>query len=380
MEIKLVQLQNILLMSTPKRKALLLVGGFGTRLRPLTFTKAKPLVEFINKPILVHQIEALKKVGVSEVVLAINYNAEKMFSYLKEFEKDYNIKITVSKEDTPMDTAGPIGLAKSILQDAEDIFVFNADVTCEFPLEDMLAFHKKHGKEGTIATTQVKDPSRFGVIVTDENRKILKFVEKPKEFVGDRINAGLYIFSNKILNRIEPKRTSIEREIFPKMAQDEQLYAFHMNGFWADIGKPKDYLYGTQLFLNDSYEKNNKNVIFAPISDNIGKNVVIGKNVKIEEGCIIGPNVVIGEGCEIKSGTRIKNSVLLQNCVVNNNCFIENSIIGWNSHIGKWCRVQDYSVLGEDVTVRDEFLLKNNIVLPNVTIKSNPKEGEILLA
>ena len=367
-------------MSTPKRKALLLVGGFGTRLRPLTFTKAKPLVEFINKPILVHQIEALKKVGVSEVVLAINYNAEKMFSYLKEFEKDYNIKITVSKEDTPMDTAGPIGLAKSILQDAEDIFVFNADVTCEFPLEDMLAFHKKHGKEGTIATTQVKDPSRFGVIVTDENRKILKFVEKPKEFVGDHINAGLYIFSNKILNRIEPKRTSIEREIFPKMAQDEQLYAFHMNGFWADIGKPKDYLNGTQLFLNDSYEKNSKNVIFAPISDSIGKNVVIGKNVKIEEGCIIGPNVVIGEGCEIKSGTRIKNSVLLQNCVVNNNCFIENSIIGWNSHIGKWCRVQDYSVLGEDVTVRDEFLLKNNIVLPNVTIKSNPKEGEILLA
>ena len=365
---------------TPKRKALLLVGGFGTRLRPLTFTKAKPLVEFINKPILVHQIEALKKVGVSEVVLAINYNAEKMFSYLKEFEKDYNIKITESKEDTPMDTAGPIGLAKSILQDAEDIFVFNADVTCEFPLEEMLAFHKKHGKEGTIATTQVKDPSRFGVIVTDENTKILKFVEKPKEFVGDRINAGLYIFSNKILNRIEPKRTSIEREIFPKMAQDEQLYAFHLNGFWADIGKPKDYLYGTQLFLNDLYEKNNKKEIFTPMSDSIGKNVVINKNVKIEEGCIIGPNVVIGEGCEIKSGTRIKNSVLLQNVVVNNNCFIENSIIGWNSHIGKWCRVQDYSVLGEDVTVRDEFLLKNNIILPNVTIKSNPKEGEILLA
>ena len=132
--------------------------------------------------------------------------------------------------------------------------------------------------------------------------------------------------------------------------------------------------------LQKWFSKNNKNVIFAPISDSIGKNVVIGKNVKIEEGCIIGPNVVIGEGCEIKSGTRIKNSVLLQNCVVNNNCFIENSIIGWNSHIGKWCRVQDYSVLGEDVTVRDEFLLKNNIVLPNVTIKSNPKEGEILLA
>jgi mannose-1-phosphate guanylyltransferase len=363
-----------------KRKALLLVGGFGTRLRPLTFTKAKPLVEFVNKPILVHQIEALKKVGVGEVVLAINYNAEKMFSYLKEYEKEYDIKITVSKEDIPLGTAGPIGLAKNILKYAEEIFIFNADITCEFPLQEMLEFHKKHGKEGTIATTKVKDPSRFGVIVTDENDKILQFVEKPLEFVGDRINAGLYIFSNKFLNRIEAKPTSIEREIFPKMASDQELYAFPMKGFWADIGKPKDFLIGVELFLNDLYEKKVNHELFAPQSDIIGKNVVIDKTAKIEKGCFIGPNVVIGAGCEIKSGTRIKNSVLFQNCIVGENSFIEGSIIGWKSNIGKWCRIQDLSVLGEDVTVKNEVLLKKNIILPNVTIKNNPKEGEILLA
>ena len=363
-----------------KRKALLLVGGFGTRLRPLTFTKAKPLVEFVNKPILVHQIEALKKVGVGEVVLAINYNAEKMFSYLKEFEKEYDIKITVSKEEVPLGTAGPIGLAKNILKDAEEIFIFNADITCEFPLEKMLEFHKKHGKEGTIATTKVKNPSRFGVIVTDENNKILKFVEKPLEFVGDRINAGLYIFSNKFLNRIEAKPTSIEREIFPKMAEDQELYAFSMSGFWADIGKPKDFLFGVELFLNDLYEKQKNHELFSPMNNSIGKNVVIDKTAKIEDGCFIGPNVVIGAGCVVKSGTRIKNSVLFQNCVVSENSYIDGSIIGWKSHIGKWCRIQELSVLGEDVTVKDEMLLKKNIILPNVTIKSNPKEGEILLA
>ena len=363
-----------------KRKALLLVGGFGTRLRPLTFTKAKPLIEFINKPILVHQIEALKKVGVGEVVLAINYNAEKMFSYLKEFEKEYDIKISVSKEDIPLGTAGPIGLAKNILKDAEEIFIFNADITCEFPLQEMLEFHKKHGKEGTIATTKVKDPSRFGVIVTDENNKILQFVEKPLEFVGDRINAGLYIFSNKFLNRIEAKPTSIEREIFPKMASDQELYAYPMKGFWADIGKPKDFLIGVELFLNDVYEKKVNHEIFAPISDSIGKNVVIDKSAKIENGCFIGPNVVIGEGCVIKSGTRIKNSVLFQNCVVGENSYIDGSIIGWKSNIGKWCRIQELSVLGEDVTVKNEVFLNKKIILPNVTIKNNPKEGEILLA
>ena len=341
-----------------KRKALLLVGGFGTRLRPLTFTKAKPLIEFINKPILVHQIEALKKVGVGEVILAINYNAEKMFSYLKEFEKEYDIKITVSKEDIPLGTAGPIGLAKSILKEAEEIFIFNADITCEFPLKEMLEFHKNHGKEGTIATTKVKDPSRFGVIVTDENNKILKFVEKPLEFVGDRINAGLYIFSNKFLDRIEAKPTSIEREIFPKMASDQELYAYPMKGFWADIGKPKDFLMGVELFLNDLYEKKENHDLFSPQNEIIGKNVVIDKTAKVEKGCFIGPNVVIGAGCVIKSGTRIKNSVLFQKCLVNENSYIDGSIIGWKSIIGKWCRIQELSVLGEDVTIKDEVLLK----------------------
>jgi len=363
-----------------KRKALLLVGGFGTRLRPLTFTKAKPLVEFINKPILVHQIEALKKVGVSEVVLAINYNAEKMFSYLHEFEKEYNIKITVSKEEIPLGTAGPIGLAKDILKDAEDIFIFNADITCQFPLQEMFEFHKKHGKEGTIATTTVKDPSRFGVIVTDEQDKILRFVEKPVEYVGNRINAGLYIFSNKFLNRIEPKPTSIEREVFPKMASDGELYAYAMKGFWADIGKPKDFLTGVELFLNDSNEKKINSELFTPTSESILKNVVIDKSAKIEDGCLIGPNVVIGANCVIKSGTRIKNCVLFQDCIIGQNSLIENSIIGWKSHIGKWCRIQELSVLGEDVTVKDEIILSKNIILPNVTIKNNPKEGEVLLA
>ena len=164
------------------------------------------------------------------------------------------------------------------------------------------------------------------------------------------------------------------------MASDEELYAYPMKGFWADIGKPKDFLIGVELFLNDLYEKKANHEIFSPMSDSVGKNVVIDKSAKIEDGCFIGPNAVIGAGCVIKSGTRIKNSVLFQNCVVGNNSYIEGSIIGWKSNIGKWCRIQDLSVLGEDVTVKDEVLLKKNIILPNVTIKSNPKEGEILLA
>jgi mannose-1-phosphate guanylyltransferase len=235
-------------------KALLLVGGYGTRLRPLTFSKPKPLVEFINKPILSHQIEALKSVGVDEIVLAINYQPEKMLDYIKEAESKYNIKISCSKEEEPLGTAGPIGLAKNILlkSDSDEIFVFNSDITCRFPLKEMLEFHRSHKKEGTIATTKVKEPSKFGVILSDENRKILDFVEKPSVFVGDNINAGLYIFNKKFLERVEPKPISIEREIFPKMAKEGELFIFPLEGFWADIGQPPEYLIGTKLFLNDT--------------------------------------------------------------------------------------------------------------------------------
>lgn len=235
-------------------KALLLVGGYGTRLRPLTFSKPKPLVEFINKPILSHQIEALKSVGVDEIVLAINYQPEKMMDYIREAELKYNIKITCSKEEEPLGTAGPIGLAKNILlkSEADDIFVFNSDITCRFPLKEMLEFHRSHKKEGTIATTRVKEPSKFGVILSDENRKIIDFVEKPSVYVGDNINAGLYIFNKKFLERVEAKPISIEREIFPKMAKDGELFIFPLEGFWADIGQPLEYLIGTKLFLNDA--------------------------------------------------------------------------------------------------------------------------------
>ena len=266
-------------MSEKKLKGLILVGGFGTRLRPLTFSKPKPLVEFINKPMLVHQIEALKEVGVDEVILAVNYQSEKMQEFLNEMSEKYKIKLTISKENEPLGTAGPIGLAKEFLlkTEGEEIFVFNSDITCKFPLKDMLEFHRKHGKEGTIATTKVKDPSRFGVIVS-ENNKILKFVE-------------LYCFNKKFLNRVNPVPTSIEREVFPQMASDGELYKFSLEGFWADIGQPKDFLIGTKLYLDNL---NNKDLLQKE-NEFIKENVFYGNNVKVEDGAFIGPNVVLSD-------------------------------------------------------------------------------------
>jgi len=153
-------------------KALILIGGYGTRLRPLTLTVPKPLVDFGDKPILCHQIDALAKAGVKEVILAVNNLPPELMSSLITLEEKYNVKISISIENEPLGTAGPIRLAKEkILQDNESgmFFVFNSDVICDYPLEKFVEFHKAHGREGTILTTLVEDPTRYGVIVSKEN-------------------------------------------------------------------------------------------------------------------------------------------------------------------------------------------------------------------
>lgn len=216
-------------------KALILVGGYGTRLRPLTFSKPKPLIEFANKPILWHQVKALVEVGVTEVIMAISYQPECMLDYMKELEAEFSVKITASIEHEPLGTAGPIKLAREkLLSDPsqEDFFVFNSDIICQFPLKKLLEFHRANKAEGTLMVTQVKDPSRYGVILFDETGLIKDFIEKPKDFISDKINAGLYLLNKSIIERIPDRPTSIEREVFPKAAADKRLYALVLEGIW----------------------------------------------------------------------------------------------------------------------------------------------------
>lgn len=355
-------------------KALILVGGFGTRLRPLTFTKPKPLVELCNKPTLMYQIEALVNVGVNEIVLAINYQPEKMREFIEEVEQKYKVKIVCSKEDTPLGTAGPLGLArdKFFKSSFDHIFVFNADIICDYNLQKLLDYHISKGGEGTLSVTKVKDPSRFGVIVSDKDSKIISFIEKPKEFISDEINAGLYIFTQKFLERIETKPSSIEREVFPKAATDGVLYVMNLEGYWLDIGQPKDFLQGSLLVLNNKKEGllSNNNKIIGKVTSEEG--------CLIEEGALVGPNVVLGKNVTIKSGARVRDSVILSGVTLENHCFVEGSIIGWNSIIGKWARIKGLSILGEDVNIASEVSVEEGIILPNVAVKSDVKKNIIM--
>ncbi|CAG2116151.1 unnamed protein product, partial [Medioppia subpectinata] len=227
-------------------KALILVGGYGTRLRPLTLSQPKPLVDFCNKPMICHQIEALVQANVKHIILAVSYRAELLEKEIKVKERELGITITISHEEQPLGTAGPLALARDLLTaDSEPFFVLNSDIICDFPFKQMLDFHRGHGRQGTIVVTRVEEPSKYGVVVYDEKSgQIDRFVEKPSEFVSNKISAGMYLFETSVLDRIELRPTSIETEVFPRMATDGHLYAYNLSGFWMDVGQPKDFLTG----------------------------------------------------------------------------------------------------------------------------------------
>lgn len=396
-------------------KAVILVGGYGTRLRPLTLNRPKPLVEFCNQPMVMHQIRQLVNVGVNHVILAVSYKADMMNRFVEEQEKILGIKITLSHETTPLGTAGPLALARDQLLDrisengainkcfsnhnstvnnntlhedqhdypynpaqGDDVpfFVLNSDIVCDYPFQAMLDFHKTHKAEGTIVVTRVAEPSKYGVVVYDDNGLVDKFVEKPTEFVSNKINAGLYLFSKTILNRIDLKPTSIEKETFPAMAGQRQLYAIELNGYWMDVGQPGDFLHGMSLFLNWSRKTNSHELASG---EGIVGNVIIDPSAKIGKDCQIGPDVCIGPNVVIEDGLLIKGCTILSGTRLKSHSRIDSCIIGWDCVIGKWVRLENTCVLGEGVEVKDEIYLNGARILPNKVISTSVHEPSVIM-
>uniref|UniRef100_V5GZM5 mannose-1-phosphate guanylyltransferase n=1 Tax=Anoplophora glabripennis TaxID=217634 RepID=V5GZM5_ANOGL len=360
-----------------EKRALILVGGYGTRLRPLTLSRPKPLVEFANKPILLHQIEALVAAGVTEVILAVSYRAEQMEQELIKEAQKLGISIIFSHETEPLGTAGPLALAKNNLsKSSKPFYVLNSDIICDFPFKELADFHESHGKEGTIVVTRVEEPSKYGVVVYDKDNCIDSFVEKPQEFISNKINAGLYILNPSVLNRIELRPTSIEKEVFPGMAEDKQLYAFELQGFWMDVGQPKDFLTGMCLYLKHLRQTNSDKLYKGP---GVVGNVLVDPTAKIGSDCQIGPNVTIGPGVVIEDGVCIKRSTILRNATIRSNSWLESCIVGWRSSVGRWVRMEAITVLGEDVIVKDETYVNGGQVLPHKNIAASVPEPQIIM-
>ena len=378
-------------------KACILVGGYGTRLRPLTFTTAKPLVPFCNLPMILHQIIALVECGVKEIIFMMSQESVQLQEEAKVWKNKYSIQFSFCYETEPLGTAGPLrlavenGLLNSI--SSEPFFVLNSDIICEYPLRKLLETHYQSKGEGTLLVKRVENWSQYGVIDYEVNSgRIRAFIEKPSHFVGDKINAGIYVFDPRILNRIGSGKRSLEHEIFPAAAYENKLYCCELEGMWKDIGNPIDFLDAVPQVL-DAMTKPNS--LLQSLDRELGSSLVseshdsasyttVGLNIidpsaQIHAEAVIGPNVTIAAHCKIGNGVRIDNSVVLSGTSIKDFSSVSRSIVGWNCSIGMWAHVIGESVLGCDVHIADRTIVNGVRALPHKSISSNIFEPKIIM-
>ena len=227
----------------PERTAVILCGGLGTRLRPLTFVTPKPMLPVGGQPLLEYQINYLSKYSFDRIILATGYLQEQIVRYFSE-RKDIGEKIAYSFEKEPMDTGGALKNAEHLLRG--DFLTLNSDVVFDsLDLNRLLDFHRSTRGLATVVLVRVREPSRFGLVELNHENLITDFIEKPKVVLSDSawVNAGIYVLSPKVLKRIRAGRSvSLEKDIFPKLAKERMVYAFKYNGYWSDVGTQSDYV------------------------------------------------------------------------------------------------------------------------------------------
>jgi len=318
-------------------EAIILAGGFGTRLRPLTYTRAKPLLPIQNKPMISYIIEKLPK-EVDKVILAVNYRKKQIEDYLKE--KAYNIDIIVNDEPEPLGTGGAVKFAEDHITGR--FLVLNSDIICSLNLSEMINFHKKKNAITSISLWPVKNVSEFGVADVRSDGKIIGFVEKPpqEEAPSNLINAGVYCLEPMILDYIKTgKLVSMEKEIFPQIIADtDRFYGYKFEGYWMDIGRVTSYIDVHEFLLNkknmESFIGKNSDIKGELYKSTIGNNVHIGKN------CVLEKTIVL-DHAEIKEGVKINNSVIGEKSKIGSFSDIKNSAIGDNEILDEKTKIDN---------------------------------------
>jgi NDP-sugar pyrophosphorylase family protein len=347
-------------------KALILAGGYATRLRPLSCTRPKLLFPVAGRPMLEWTVENLAKGGVDEIILAVNYLADMLRRHFKARFK--GVRIRYSVDPTPLGTGGPIKQAQRLLENEEAFLAMNGDILSETPIRSMLQAHRETGAVATIALYKVENPSRFGVAKIADQTRIEAFIEKPKKSSAPSswINAGIYIMGPKVFDYIDAgRKVSTEREVFPLLAKKEKLYGFKYYGPWFDIGKFEDYVRANNKFLErvsmrtpivgDGTRVSSTTRLVPP--------VVINRKVRIGDDCVIGPYAVIDDYAEIGRGAKITQSIIFREARIGESSSINGSIVGENAVIGKDAKLRGGTIVSDYVLVRDNVRLGPDIVV-----------------
>ena len=317
-------------------QALVLVGGEGTRLRPLTLTQPKPAVPLVDRPSIRYMVDWLGRHGVTEVIMACGFRADDLRVALGDAIRG-GPSIRYVQEDEPLGTAGPLRLAADQGLLGDRFMVLNGDVLTDLDLTALQRQHAETGALVTLALYPVDDPSSYGLVRRARSGEVLGFLEKPgtDEIDTDEISAGAYVVEPRVLELIPPGRAvSIEREVFPRLV-GQGLYGRRLEGYWMDIGTPERYLQASWDILEGAVE-----------TEHQGSGPYVGAGAYVAEDATVTPRAVIRGGSLIGAGAAIADSVLLDGCRIGVRASVRGSILAPEVEIGDRATVADGAVIG----------------------------------
>lgn len=365
-------------------KAVVMAGGFGTRIQPLTNSVPKPMLPVANIPMMQHIIEKVRDAGIRDIVILLYFKPEIVKDYFKD-GKDFGVSIEYVLPDDDYGTAGAVKKAEPFLNDT--FIIVSGDLVTDFNFEEIIGFHKAKESKLTITLTPVVDPLQFGVVITDENSRIQKFLEKPSwgEVFSDTINTGIYILEPEILNYIpEGENYDFGKNLFPKLMEDNiPLWGCTIQGYWRDVGNPKSYREAHLEILEGKIK-----LPFRGEKEERGNGILyVGKNTKVDSGVEIEGTVVIGEGTHVTVGSKLNDVIIGNHCSIGKECDMSDTIIWDNvsigdkakitnavicndNKIGKKCRIKEGAIIAEgcDIDALVSFE-KDVIVWPEKVIE-----------
>jgi len=376
-------------------RAVILAGGYGTRLRPLTYTRPKPMLPLAGKPILQHIIEFLASYDFHEIIVTENYLYELIEGYFGDGFK-FGVQITYFREDKPLGTAGSVKNAERCLDDT--FIVIQGDNLTDINLKLVTNFHKKRQGVATIALTPVENPAEFGIAELNKRGQIVRFLEKPKpeNCFSNLVNTGLYIFEPSILDLI-PKDTAYDfsKDLFPSLLQEKKIYGYQVRGFWSDIGRPESLLKVNEWILSRMRKAPKeipiKEGVLTEGAVTIGEDAIIlagarifgpaiiGGGTKIESDVTIASDSTVGQRVKIGRGSTISGSIIYEDTVIGGDSRFDDSIIGESCEIGAGVTLSPNSVIGARCKIGENTkILPDTRIWPGIEIAPGSKiEGII---
>lgn len=360
-------------------KAVIMAGGEGTRLRPLTSHRPKPLTPALNMPIMEHIVLLLKQHGIKDIVVTLHYLADEIEGYFGD-GSEWGVNMVYSVEDTPLGTAGSVKKAEEYLKGGP-FLIISGDALTDINLHKAIQFHKEKGSMATIVLSHVPNPLEFGVVITDDDGRIRRFLEKPSwgEVFSDTVNTGMYILEPSIFEYMEPGGNyDWSQDIFPRMlAEGKPLYGYIMdNDYWCDVGNLQQYR-EAQYTVMDGQTR----VRIGNAADSRGDGVWVGDGCEIDATAQIAPPVVIGRNCKIKAGAIVgpysvigDNSIIEENAVVHRSILWDNVYVGVESRLNACtvcshttikqnCTIQEGAVIGDRCRIENDSTIRTQIKL-----------------